>query len=198
MSLSVVTPATAAPVSTVEARIQCSLDSEDTTHDTLLVRLISAASDRVEDMTSRCLMPMVFDLRRDVFPYASLPLRLPLNPVTAVSAVNYYDEDDVLQTIDVDALYFTPSHIATLVPREVLGSWPSVHPVRPEPVIIRLAAGYADAASVPHPLKAAILLLVAHWFGNREAVLTGVTATTLPLGVEDLVDPYRIREAPPC
>ena len=33
----------------------------------------------------------------------------------------------------------------------------------------------------------AMVLLVAHWYANREAVVTGTIATTVPLGVERLL-----------
>jgi hypothetical protein len=40
-------------------------------------------------------------------------------------------------------------------------------------------------------VKAAILLICAHLFENRENVLTGVTAQTLPMGAHDLLRPHR-------
>jgi Phage gp6-like head-tail connector protein len=43
----------------------------------------------------------------------------------------------------------------------------------------------------PEPLKEAVRQLAAHFYENREPVLVGVTAQTLPLGVFDLVGPYR-------
>lgn len=33
----------------------------------------------------------------------------------------------------------------------------------------------------------AVVLLVSHWYANREAVVTGTIATTVPLGVERLL-----------
>lgn len=42
-------------------------------------------------------------------------------------------------------------------------------------------------------VKAAILLLVGHWYANREAVTT-LNALLLPFGVEDLLRPYRLLE----
>jgi uncharacterized phiE125 gp8 family phage protein len=51
-------------------------------------------------------------------------------------------------------------------------------------------AGYADGEAPD--LDQAALMLVAHWYQNREAVSVGNTlAVELPLGVEMLVRPYR-------
>lgn len=44
----------------------------------------------------------------------------------------------------------------------------------------------------PAPVAHAIRMLAAHLFENREAVLVGVTAQEMPLGVMTLLDPYRV------
>ncbi|WP_261666895.1 head-tail connector protein [Erwinia mallotivora] len=41
-------------------------------------------------------------------------------------------------------------------------------------------------------IRLVILLLVGHWYENREASVSGVTVSTLPLAVESLLQPYRI------
>lgn len=40
-------------------------------------------------------------------------------------------------------------------------------------------------------LTTAMLLLVGHWYENREAVALGTIATDLPMAVEALISPYR-------
>ncbi|MBY0633754.1 head-tail connector protein [Enterobacter sp. NIC22-4] len=55
--------------------------------------------------------------------------------------------------------------------------------------------GYADD---PEPIllnddvKAAMLLLIGHWYANRESVAIGQTVAEVPLAVESLLQPYRI------
>lgn len=46
-------------------------------------------------------------------------------------------------------------------------------------------------ATVPAALKEAVLQLAAHWYENREASLVGVTAQTLPMGLEDIIANFR-------
>jgi len=41
-------------------------------------------------------------------------------------------------------------------------------------------------------IRAAMLLLIGHWYANRESVVVGQTALKLPLAVESLLQPYRI------
>ena len=40
-------------------------------------------------------------------------------------------------------------------------------------------------------LRMAALMLISHWYTNREAVVTGTIATTLPLAYASLINPYR-------
>lgn len=40
-------------------------------------------------------------------------------------------------------------------------------------------------------LTTAMLLLIGHWFENREAVVIGSSAAELPMAVEALISPYR-------
>lgn len=41
-------------------------------------------------------------------------------------------------------------------------------------------------------IRAAMLLLIGHWYSNRESVVTGITAATVPFAVESLLQPYRV------
>ena len=44
---------------------------------------------------------------------------------------------------------------------------------------------------LPGGLRRAVLMLAAHFFENREAVLVGISANELPLGFWELVAPHR-------
>ncbi|HCU2333904.1 TPA: phage gp6-like head-tail connector protein [Klebsiella aerogenes] len=41
-------------------------------------------------------------------------------------------------------------------------------------------------------VKAAMLLLIGHWYANRETVSVGQTVAEVPFAVEALLQPYRI------
>jgi hypothetical protein len=58
-----------------------------------------------------------------------------------------------------------------------------------DPVItVTVTAGFAET---PEPIVMAILLLAAHWFGNRETV--GPNMSELPFTVAALLAPYRVQ-----
>lgn len=55
--------------------------------------------------------------------------------------------------------------------------------------------GYAEDADSILPgddVKAAMLLLIGHWYENRETVSVGQAATDIPFTVESLLQPYKI------
>lgn len=49
----------------------------------------------------------------------------------------------------------------------------------------------ADMEEVPADLKQAVLMLVAHFYENREATVVGVSADEVPLGIWDIVNQHR-------
>ncbi len=61
---------------------------------------------------------------------------------------------------------------------------------------VRYRAGYpaSDGSStVPAPIRHAILLMVGHLYGSRDAVTTtAAQPAELPLGVQALLAPYRV------
>ncbi|HBU6573868.1 TPA: phage gp6-like head-tail connector protein [Citrobacter amalonaticus] len=55
--------------------------------------------------------------------------------------------------------------------------------------------GYAedeDSILPDDDVKAAMLLLIGHWYANRETVSVGQTVAEVPFAVEALLQPYRI------
>lgn len=53
----------------------------------------------------------------------------------------------------------------------------------------KISERYPDAT--PPALDQCILMMVAHWYANREATLVGVSAVALPFGVVDIVNDWR-------
>ncbi|MFZ5338746.1 head-tail connector protein [Enterobacter asburiae] len=49
-----------------------------------------------------------------------------------------------------------------------------------------------DSILLNDDVKAAMLLLVGHWYANRETVSVGQTVAEVPFAVEALLQPYRI------
>jgi len=110
---------------------------------------------------------------------------LPQRPVVSITHVKVYDWEDAATAIassnyrltDDDRVRFTSDF-----------SWP-VRARLADGYEVEYIAGYGDASAVPQRYKQAILLLVGHFYENREAVTLaqGMTATVLPLAVQSLL-----------
>ncbi len=170
------------------------VDIED--DDVLISALIRAAIQHVEMFTRRILIETEFELKMDWFP-ASRIFTLPRSPIISVVSINYLDEDGVSQLLatteyDVDTSTSRPARIA-LAPD---ADWPRTESGRINTVDIQFKCGFRTAAKVgtiPDAFRAAIILLVGHWYENREAVSPN-PMKELPLAVQSLLWGERIYE----
>lgn len=179
-------PATT-PVSLTEAKAHCRVD--DSNSDTVLTALIAAATDHMDGWSGvlgRALVTQTW--QQDFDGFAADGLRLPLGPAASVSSVTYYDADNAQQTLSADVYRLFTDAIGPYVGLKPDQDWPNAYS-RPDAVRVTYVAG-AAASDVPAAIKTAMLLLIGHWFENREAVAVG-TATVLPLSVDVLLAPYR-------
>lgn len=187
----VLVTAAAVPVVTWdEANTHLRLDG-DTSQQTYVETLVAAATAHLagySGVLGRCLVNETW--RQDFSDWpASGVLRLPFTDVSSVT-VKYYDADNAEQTVS-SSLYETLEDARGSYIRFLDGfTSPTVYDDRSDGVQVTLVAGFgAAAANVPAALRAAVLLLTAHWYENREAV--GESQTELPLGVASLIAPYR-------
>tara|TARA_R110000744_G_scaffold34515_2_gene80349 strand:+ start:578 stop:1162 length:585 start_codon:yes stop_codon:yes gene_type:complete len=107
-------------------------------------------------------------------------------PVQSVVSVKYYDIDGALQT-DTLSNYdvFGSPDFTTIRPKKTK-AWPDTQ-IRDDAIIIEYVIGYGSASDVPATTKHAMLMLVGHWYDNRENELIGTISKTLPYGFEELI-----------
>ena len=182
--ISVVTAATVDPVSLAEAKAHLrATESED---DALIVGYLMAARQHVEDYTGRQLSPVTYDFQIDG--ELSGEIVLPRPPLVSVASVSYVDMSGATQTlspslyqVDTGALFgrIVPAYQAT---------YPSVRS-QPNAVTVRFQAGYSQ---IPEPIRQAILLLVSHFYDNRQPVNIGSAVSDLPFSVAALLSPYKV------
>jgi len=176
------------PVTLTEAKLQCRVESGVSEDDALITSLIIAARNYIEGVTSRSLITQTWELVLDTFPSAG-EIKLYKEPILTITDVTTYDEDDASTVMSTSAYRFDKYRgRITLVDGY---SWPS--DLRSHnAVIITFTAGYGAAASnVPQAIKQAALLLVAHWYVNREAVVEESLAI-IPVGVASLLSQYKL------
>lgn len=157
------------PVSLLEAKAQCRVDTND--DDAYIASLIAAARTYVEDILDVSLMPQTWEARYDAFPLWEIILPRPPMASGTVT-VTYRDEAGASQVItsatnafQID-MYATPGRIYP----NYQDVWPAVRGDE-NSVTVRWQAGYSG--SVPQTIKHMIMLLVAHWYETRQPVSQG-------------------------
>lgn len=188
MTFFLTAPPAAEPLTLAEAKAFLRLDTED--EDDLVSTLITAARIHVESFTGRALIAQGWRLVLDDWP-ADGVVPLPVSPLIALTAITAYDQDGAAHAIDI--AQFLPESgrgPARLFLPQVVTGMPMLRPHLG--LEIDYQAGYgADASSVPAALRQALLMLVTHWFENRDAVVIAGSGSVVPSGFDRLVAPYR-------
>lgn len=191
MAKELVTAPGAEPVSTAEAKLHCRIDHS--TEDAYVSALITAARETVEAWTNRALVSQTWKAYYPKFGH----LILPKPKAISVTHVKWYDTTDTAQTIaasiwDAD-LVSEPAYITLAYQQQ----WPVVTARTTLPIEVQFVCGYTDAASVPNSIKQAMLLLIGHWYQNREDVLVGERgqqeSAILKTGAFRLLDNYTVK-----
>lgn len=128
-----------------------------------------------------------------VFDHLHGDLLLPGAPIKAVDLVELRDPDGVWQDIpptDYDADFAVEPAVIRMNNSRVTPGASGRSGVR---VIYRL--GEDDPADLDQAAVGAVAMLVAHWYANREAVLTGSIASEIPWGVETMLSRISRRQA---
>jgi len=154
----------------------------------LLQRFVSAARQWVEAYTGRSLATQTWQAS---MPSLTSPIWLPMAaPLASVTHVKYYDTDNVQQTW-ASSNYLTPAfHEPAMMEWSATATLPSVYD-RSDAVQLEYVAGYAQD-ECPESLQMAVLMLAAHFFENREAVLVSAISKEVEFAVTALAAPYRV------
>ena len=186
MALKIYTQPTTEPVSLAEAKLHCKID--DTIDDTLIANLITTARETVEGISRRALITQTWDLFLDEFPEGD-EIEIPFPPLQSTGlSVQYTNQAGgapatFASTNYAVDIYSEPGRI-----KLVYGAaWPGETLYTLNGVKVRFVAGFGAAAAVPLKYKQAILLLVGHWYANREQVAGNVNLSEIPFGVMALL-----------
>jgi uncharacterized phiE125 gp8 family phage protein len=164
---------TAEPVTLSEAKKQLEIASSDTSHDTHLSALIGAAREQWEHDTDRVTCYASFRIRTSDF-YDNFGLLK--GPIQSITSIQYFDGNNTLATLD-PSLYQLHDDEIRLGYQVSLPAWAA----RWDAWAITYRCGYSqDGQSVPDIDKAAILMLVAHYFENRDMMMSEALQSMRP------------------
>lgn len=199
MAVKVITPPTAEPITLEQVKLNLRIVLSDDDDD--LERMIRAARGMLEGITNRAIMLQTWEMATDFFPWPVVwdprnpygEVRLIGAPFVEVVSVKYVDGTGAQQTLDPSS-YLVNDYVepAALTPA-YNSTWP-VTQLRQAAVVIRYKVGYADAASVPEPLKQWLHMAVGTMYANRETN-SEKQLYSLPDGfMQELIQPYMVYE----
>ena len=112
----------------------------------------------------------------------------------SVDEITYLDTEGTRQTLaDTEYQVITDELIGSVQPAYGK-AWPATR-IEPGSIRIDITTGYGLAPEVPQAIKAWMLLAIATWYAQREAVITG-SVTELPRAFwQSLLDPYVVHYA---
>lgn len=180
MTYKIITAVSSPVIPLADVRLHLRLDLlGGSTHpdDTLIEGYLGAARDYCEHYTQRSIGAQTLEVALDAFPNASI--ELPLG-AASITSITYLDNAGVLQTLASNQ-YLLNDYTYTSCVYPVT-TWPTAGEYT-NAVKVR----YVTPATFKPAVKSAMLLLVAHWYENREA--SGIDKlASIPLGVKGLLD----------
>lgn len=190
-ALELVTAPAEEPLSLDEARNHARVDLPD--DDAWLARAITAARKWSEERSGRAFVTQTWRLWLNRFPTAGdeegLFILVPKPRLQSVSSVKYLDAAGDLQTLDAGEYVVESRREPGLVVPGYGKSWPAVRevPGAIDAVQVEYVAGYGTASQVDERAKQAILMLMAHWYRNRETVAIGAVSGEIEMSVSSLL-----------
>ncbi|MEO8501892.1 MAG: head-tail connector protein [Vicinamibacteria bacterium] len=181
------------PITLVEAKLHVRQDLAD--DDTLISGLIVAAREEVERVSWHALITQTWEVVLDRWPgdLSGDHLELPKPPLQSVASIIYTDVPGTPTTWTAPNNYIVDTD--SLPGRVVLAdgaTWPSAVLTPSGGIRVRFVAGWANAGLVPQLYKQAMLLLIGHWYENREATGDANSRGSISFGVESLLRSSRM------
>ena len=170
-----------------EVKLHLKIDSS--ADDTLITNLISAATESCQEYTNRYFTTTVVEQYSDTFAGVK---QLYKSPVISITHIKYYDSNNSLQTWDAANYIVDNVSQPARIGLEVEKSYPEIAD-RMNAVVVKYSVGYGAATDVPQAIKSAILLTIGNLYENRQSVITGRTATELPLSSQYLLNQFKVQ-----
>ena len=175
-----------------DLRIRLRLDPDESDSD--LTLMIAEAEAWWRGVTFCHLLSQTSALHLDRFPATTRLIDLAHAPIVAVDSVTYTDPEGADQT------WAAANYQAELGTRggRLLAkvAWPSTDSKKLDAVRISMTVGYADAASVPADVKAALLLYAGARYRYREEIAHGGAPHVIPQGAASIANRYRLSLLP--
>jgi len=154
----------------------------DSDSDNLILALIVAVREHVENITNRQLEVATFELYLDYF-----PSKLPKNPINSIEKIEYMDESGTYQLLDSSLYYLYVENGIGMI--EYLSK--PLFKDHKESIKITFTSGYD---LTPEPIKQYMRVKISTLFENREEFVVGASISSFNDGfIENLLNSYKVR-----
>lgn len=193
--LTLVTAPSEYPVTLAEAKAHCRVDFTD--DDTYITSLITAATTYLDyqyGILGQALITQRWSVAVDG-PAVDAEenfdhIHIPIVPTQTLISIQYYDTDEVLQTATLSDFRLVADGSWAYVRPNTGVDWPTTYD-RADAITVTADCGFGDPEDVPSTIKHAMLLLICHWYENRESVSAGIDMMTVPMTFDALIAPHR-------
>jgi uncharacterized phiE125 gp8 family phage protein len=159
------------PLTTAEAKTHLNIAASDTSNDDYVASLIQQAREQVEHDTQLCLIDQTWTRVADRFDDDGRGIRLTHN-ARSITSIAYKDPNGTTQTLATTVYALDAANKRIVLKYDQL--WPSVRGDW-DSVTVTYVAGYgSSSSSVPMLAKQCMLLLIGHWFENRDMLTNEV------------------------
>ena len=198
MKTTLITASTKSPLLLNEIKDHLRIERGETVEDDYLKMLRDAALDLTESITNRKLMTQTWDVYFDSWPsgeYLNIPYA-PLQSIASTNGLIYTDSTGNSTTFNLTGS--TTSWTADTISepgRIVLDNgedWPSDVLHQYNPIKVRFVCGYTASSNIPQGIKQAMLLMIGHWYENREETIAGQDLNVIPKASAALLAPHRV------
>jgi uncharacterized phiE125 gp8 family phage protein len=151
-----------------------------------LTGALQSAEDYVERYLECTIASAEWRLTLDSFPPLNGPQLIPLWPIRTVTEIAYTDPAGATILLPLNQIVQPIGNDRYHLRLKSGLCWPTTS-CDPNSVRIEFTAGWITQSAIPGTLNRAIMMLVSHWYENREAVLTGTVSKEIELGVGSML-----------
>jgi len=178
-------------VSVDDCKLDLRIESGFTIDDVLILSYIEASSKLASEITGRKMISETIKYSIELAE-SNGNVTLPFTPVSSITEIQYFDADDVSQTLNIADFYlYNFDDKSVLCPKEGV-VWPTVNDRR-DAINITFITGYGlNSSDIPVTITRAIRLLVTHYYENRNNTIVGSSVNEIPFAIETLLNTERL------
>ena len=185
------------PITLEEIKDHLQIERGETGSDEVLKGLRAASVEMAQNITGLKLMSQKWDVYFDDWT-AGNDIELPFSPLVSVAATGITYTGSTSNTMTLGSTSWavdTVSEPPRIVIDNTVNGWPTDELHYNNPIRIVGTYGYSASSDIPRSIRHAMLLMIGHWYENREETVTGVglSMQEIPLGAQSLLEMYRTK-----